>query len=158
MSACLIENVQIVDPSRDMNEIGAILIVDGMIEASGAHVLNQGRPEAAEIIDGRGKTAIPGLVDARVYIGEPGNEHRETIASASRAAAAGGVTSLIMMPDTNPVIDDVALVEFVLKTARDEALVNIFPAGALTKGLRGDALTEVGLMCEAGAVAFTNGR
>ena len=89
---------------------------------------------------------MPGLVDARVFIGEPGAEHRETIASASRAAAAGGVTSLVMMPDTDPVIDDVALVEFVLRTARDTALVNVYPAAAITKGLDGREMTEFGLL------------
>jgi dihydroorotase len=76
-------------------------------------------------------------VDSRVFIGEPGAEHRETIASASHAAAAGGVTSVIMMPDTDPVIDDIALVEFVLRTARDTAIVRIHPAAAITKGLAG---------------------
>jgi dihydroorotase len=101
---------------------------------------------------------MPGLVDARVFVGEPGAEHRETIASASRAAAAGGVTSFVMMPDTDPVIDDIALVEFVLRTARDTALVNVFPAAALTKGLEGREMTEFGLLKEAGAVAFTDGR
>ncbi|MDT9071268.1 hypothetical protein RSW38_24355, partial [Escherichia coli] len=87
-----------------------------------------GAPEGAEIIDLNGKAVLPGLVDARVFVGEPGAGHRETIASASRAAAAGGVTSIIMMPDTDPVIDDVALVEFVKRTARDTAVVNVHPA------------------------------
>lgn len=101
---------------------------------------------------------MPGLVDSRVFIGEPGAEHRETIASASRAAAAGGVTSIIMMPDTDPVIDDVALVEFVKRTARDTAIVNVHPAAAITKGLHGEEMTEFGLLRAAGAVAFTEGR
>jgi dihydroorotase len=93
-----------------------------------------------------------------VFIGEPGAEHRETLRSASIAAAAGGVTSLVMMPDTDPVIDNVALVEFVLRTARDTAIVNIFPAAAITRGLAGKEMTEFGLLREAGAVAFTDGR
>ncbi|RUW96227.1 dihydroorotase, partial [Mesorhizobium sp. M2A.F.Ca.ET.037.01.1.1] len=119
---------------------------------------NQGAPEGATVIDCARKTIIPGLVDARVFIGEPGGEHRETIASASVAAAAGGVTSIVMMPDTDPVIDNVALVEFVLRTARDTASVNIFPAAAITKGLDGRDMTEFGLLREAGAVAYTDGR
>ncbi|MCR2735677.1 hypothetical protein NSP45_24890, partial [Salmonella enterica] len=86
-------------------------------------------------IDLNGNVLIPGLVDSRVFIGEPGTEHRETIASASQAAAAGGVTSMIMMPDTDPVIDNVALVEFVKRTARDTAIVNVHPAAAITRGL-----------------------
>jgi len=108
--------------------------------------------------DCKGLVAVPGLVDSRVYVGEPGGEHRETIASASRAAAAGGVTSFIMMPDTDPVIDDIALVEFVQKTARDKALVHVYPAAALTRGLAGLEMTEFGLLMQSGAVAFTNGR
>lgn len=158
MSAILFENARIVDPSRGLDETGSLLIRDGKIAAAGADARNQGAPEGAEIVDLGGKTILPGLVDARVFVGEPGAEHRETIASASRAAAAGGVTSFIMMPDTDPVIDDVALVEFVKRTARDTAIVNVHPAAAITKGLGGEEMTEFGLLREAGAVAFTDGR
>lgn len=158
MSAILFENARIVDPSRGLDETGSVLIFDGKIVAAGADARNQGVPEGAQIVDLNGKTVLPGLVDARVFIGEPGAEHRETIASASRAAAAGGVTSLIMMPDTDPVIDDVALVEFVKRTARDTAVVNVHPAAAITKGLNGEEMTEIGLLRDAGAVAFTEGR
>jgi len=158
MSAILFENARIVDPSRGLDETGSVLIHDGKIVAAGADARNQGAPEGAEIIDLNGKAVLPGLVDARVFVGEPGAEHRETIASASRAAAAGGVTSIIMMPDTDPVIDDVALVEFVKRTARDTAVVNVHPAAAITKGLHGEEMTEIGLLRDAGAVAFTEGR
>ncbi|RRY11451.1 dihydroorotase [Brucella anthropi] len=158
MSAILFENARIIDPSRGLDETGSVLIRDGKIVAAGADARNQGAPEGAEIIDLNGKAVLPGLVDARVFVGEPGAEHRETIASASRAAAAGGVTSIIMMPDTDPVIDDVALVEFVKRTARDTAVVNVHPAAAITKGLRGEEMTEIGLLRDAGAVAFTEGR
>ena len=135
-----------------------MLVVDGRIKAAGKAALNQGAPEGAEIVDCAGKAVLPGLVDARVFIGEPGGEHRETIASASLAAAAGGVTSIVMMPDTDPVIDNVALVEFILRTARDTALVNVYPAAAITKGFEGREMTEFGLLREAGAVALTEGR
>ena len=158
MSAILFENARIIDPSRGLDETGSLLIQDGKIVAAGADVRNQGAPEGAQIIDLNGKAVLPGLVDARVFVGEPGAEHRETIASASRAAAAGGVTSIIMMPDTDPVIDDVALVEFVKRTARDTAVVNVHPAAAITKGLHGEEMTEIGLLRDAGAVAFTEGR
>ncbi|MDX3929035.1 MAG: dihydroorotase [Shinella sp.] len=154
----ILNNVRIIDPSRDLDETGTIVIEDGRISAAGASARNQGLPEGADVVDGSGLIAAPGLVDARVFVGEPGAEHRETIESASRAAAAGGVTSFIMMPDTDPVIDDIALVEFVLKTARDKAVVNIHPAAALTKRLAGEEMTEFGLLKAAGAVAFTNGR
>jgi len=155
----VLKNVRIVDPSRTLDEVGTIIVGhDGLIVASGADAQNQGAPEGAEIRDARGLTAVPGLVDARVFVGEPGSEHRETIASASRAAAAGGITSFIMMPETDPVIDDIALVEFVKKTARDTASVNVYPAAALTKGMTSAEMTEMGLLQQAGAVAFTNGR
>jgi dihydroorotase len=155
----VLKNVRIVDPSRKLDEVGTVIVGhDGLIVASGADAQNQGAPEGAEVRDARGLTAVPGLVDARVFVGEPGSEHRETIASASRAAAAGGITSFIMMPETDPVIDDIALVEFVKKTARDTASVHVYPAAALTKGMTSAEMTEMGLLQQAGAVAFTNGR
>lgn len=155
----VLKNVRIVDPSRKLDEVGTVIVgADGKIIASGADAQNQGAPEGADIRDCQGLTAIPGLVDARVFVGEPGAEHRETIASASKAAAAGGITSFIMMPETDPVIDDIALVEFVKKTARDTADVNVYPAAALTKGLTSAEMTEMGMLQQAGAVAFTNGR
>lgn len=158
MSATVFSHARIVDPSRSIDEIGTVVVQGTKIAAAGKEALNQGAPEGATVVDCTGLTVMPGLVDTRVFIGEPGAEHRETIASASMAAAAGGVTSLVMMPDTHPVIDDVALVEFVLRTARDTAVVNIFPAAAITKGLAGREMTEFGLLREAGAVAFTDGR
>ncbi|MGB8819237.1 MAG: dihydroorotase [Rhizobiaceae bacterium] len=158
MSATLFTNARIIDPSRTMDERGAVLVAEGRIIASGASALNQGAPGGASIVDCHGKVIMPGLVDTRVFIGEPGSEYRETIASAGRAAAAGGVTSIVMMPDTDPVIDDVALVEFVARTARDTAQINVHPAAAITKGLAGGDLTEMGLLRASGAVAFTEGR
>ncbi|CAM5394542.1 dihydroorotase [Aquamicrobium terrae] len=158
MTVTVFERARIVDPSRGIDEIGSVVVEGGKIAAAGASALNQGAPEGAAVIDCTARTIMPGLVDSRVFIGEPGGEHRETIASASVAAAAGGVTSLVMMPDTHPAIDNVALVEFVLRTARDTALVNVFPAAAITKGLEGREMTEFGLLREAGCVAFTDGR
>ncbi len=158
MSTTVFERARVIDPARGIDEIGTVIVTDGKIAAAGKAALNQGTPQGADVVDCSGKAIIPGLVDGRVFIGEPGGEHRETIASASVAAAAGGVTSIVMMPDTNPVIDNVALVEFVLRTARDTASVNIFPAAATTKGLDGQEMTEFGLLREAGAVAFTDGR
>jgi dihydroorotase len=151
-------NARIIDPSRGIDEVGAVIVEDGVIAAAGADVHNQGAPEGADIYDLRGMTIIPGLVDIRVHIGEPGGEHRETIASASEAAAAGGVTSLVMMPDTNPVIDDVQLVEFIRRTALETAITRILPSAAITKGLDGVEMTEMGILRSAGAVMFTDGR
>jgi dihydroorotase len=158
MSTTVFERARIVDPSRGTDEVGSVIVDGRKIVAAGKAALNQGAPDGATVVDCAGKAIIPGLVDGRVFIGEPGGEHRETIASASIAAAAGGVTSIVMMPDTDPVIDNVALVEFVLRTAKDTASVNIFPAAAITKGLDGRDMTEFGLLREAGAVAFTDGR
>lgn len=158
MTVTVLSNLRIIDPSCAMDETGTIVIEDGVIRACGASAAKGPLPDGANIIDCKGRLAMPGLVDARVFIGEPGAEHRETISSAARAAAAGGVTSIITMPDTDPVIDDIALVDFVNRTARDKAQINVYPAAALTKGLQGKEMTEVGLMLEAGAVMVTNGR
>ena len=158
MTMTVFQRARIVDPSRGIDEIGTVIVDGRTIAAAGADALNQGIPEGAKLVDCAGKAILPGLIDSRVFIGEPGGEHRETIHSASQAAAAGGITSLVMMPDTDPTIDTVALVEFVLRTARDTASVNVFPAAAVTKGLHGREMTEFGLLREAGAVAFTDGR
>ena len=101
MKNLVLKNVRIIDPSRNLDEIGTIIVEHGLISAAGAEAQNQGIPSGAEVKDCTGLVAVPGLVDARVFVGEPGNEHRETIASASKAAAAGGVTSIITMPDTD---------------------------------------------------------
>lgn len=151
-------NARIVDPSRHLDEIGTLIVKDGVIAASGADANNQGVPDGAQLIDLGGQTIIPGLVDMRVHIGEPGGEHRETIASASAAAASGGVTSVIMMPDTNPIVDDVQLVEFIRRAAAETAITRIYPSAAITKGLQGAEMSEMGILKAAGAVMFTDGR
>lgn len=150
-------NARIIDPSRNLDAKGSVIIADRRIVAAGPQA-DSAAPQGAELVDCRGAIIAPGLVDMRVFLGEPGAEHRETLASAGEAAAAGGVTSLVAMPDTDPVIDDAALVDYVMRRARDTTEVRIFPAAALTKGLHGEVLTEFGLLKEAGAVAFTDGR
>ncbi len=151
----VIRGGHVVDPSQDIDGPASILVEGKHIHAIGTDI---DVPEDAEIIDADGKHVFPGLVDARVYVGEPGSEHRETIKSASKAAAAGGVTSFIMMPETDPVIDDVALVDFVRRAARDDARVRVYPAVSVTKGMKGKELTEFGLLQEAGAVMLTEGK
>jgi dihydroorotase len=113
---------------------------------------------ADEVIDCKGQLLVPGLIDMHVFTGEPGNEYRETLQSASRAAAAGGVTTMIVMPDTEPVIDEAAIVDFILRRARDTAIVRVAPMAAITRGLKGKEMSETGLLREAGAVALTDGR
>src|SRR5215471_3201142 len=153
----LLANARIVDPSRDLDEPGDVLIVEGLIRDARRGIRASGVPEGTEAIDCRGRVVAPGLVDMRAFIGEPGAEHRETLASASRAAAAGGVTTIICQPETSPAIDDPAIVDFVLRRARDTAIVRIHPMAALTKGLRGEEIAEIGLLRAAGAVGFTDG-
>jgi dihydroorotase len=155
-TATLLTNVRLIDPAAEREGRGAILIRDGVI-ADIAWGATPDAPEGAAVVDCAGHVLCPGLVDMRAFIGEPGAEHRETLKSASEAAAAGGVTTIVCMPETNPVIDDPAIVDFVLRRARDTAVVNVHPAAALTKGLAGREMTEIGLLGEAGAVAFTDG-
>jgi dihydroorotase len=156
--AVVFTNARVVDPSRDLDAPGAVIVADRRIVAAGPEAERAAQPSGAEIVDCAGAIVAPGLVDMRVFVGEPGAEHRETIASASQAAAAGGVTTIVTMPDTDPVIDEVALVDFILRRARDEAAVRVYPMAALTKGLAGAEITEFGLLSEAGAVGFTDGR
>jgi len=149
-----ITNTRLFDPASGLDEIGAIVFNDKGIIACGKDI---SPPPDASIIDGTGLVTTPGLVDMQVFIGEPGEEYRETLATASQAAAAGGVTTMIMMPDTQPVIDDAALVDYISRRARGTALVNVHPMAAITKGLDGEMMNEFGLLHEAGAVAFTDG-
>lgn len=153
----LIENARIVDPASGTDAKGAVLVENGLISdiALGAPV---GLPEGAEVVNAGGLVLAPGLIDMRVFTGEPGKEYRETLQSAGEAAAAGGVTSFVMMPDTSPVVDDGALVDFLIRRAKATSKVNVLPAGAITKGLAGQEITEFGLLREAGAVCLTDGR
>src|SRR6202158_2746611 len=169
----LLANARLIDPSRDFDGVGDVLIADGMIRDSKRGIGAAGVPEGTDIINCAGKIIAPGLIDMRAFVGEPGASHRETFASASQAAATptpretfapasqaaatGGITTIICQPDTSPVIDNSATVDFVLRRARDTAIVNIHPMAALTKGMRGEEMTEIGLLKAAGAVAFTDG-
>jgi dihydroorotase len=149
----LLANAHLIDPSSDLDGVGDVLIADGVIRDARRGIGAAGVPEGTDIINCVGKVVAPGLVDMRAFVGEPGASHRETFASASRAAAAGGITTIICQPDTSPTIDNSATVDFVLRRARDTAIVNIHPMAALTKGLEGHEMTEIGLLKAAGAVA-----
>jgi dihydroorotase len=150
----LITNAKLIDPLKSKVEHGAILFNDKILEVGAI----TGAPDGAEIIDAEGAHVAPGLIDMRVVIGEPGAEHKETFKSAGRAAASGGVTTMVMMPNTTPVIDDQSLVDFIVRRGADRSGgVRILPAAALTKHLDGELMTEIGLLAEAGAVLFTNG-
>jgi len=153
----LLANARIIDPSRDLNIVGDLLIADGVIREAKRGIGAAGVPEGTNVVDCRGKLIAPGLIDMRAFIGEPGAGHRESFASASQAAAAGGVTTIICQPDTSPVIDNPATVDFVMRRARDTAIVRVHPMAAITKGLEGSEMTEMGLLKAAGAVAFSDG-
>ncbi len=150
-------NARLMDPASGRDEPGGLLVRDGVIADIGGH-LRRNAPERTRIVDCRGHVLCPGLIDMQVFTGEPGQEHRETLKTASHAAAAGGVTTMVVMPDTEPVIDQVALVDFVQRRARDNAIVNVHVMAAMTKGLKGQEMTEIGLLQRAGAVAFSNGK
>ena len=157
MSRTAYINARLFDPAQGLDETGALLVDDETIADLGASLFSDGVPEGIETIDCNGRLLTPGFIDMRVFTGEPGTEYRETLGSASLSAAAGGITTIIVMPNTDPIIDDVALVDFVERRARDTAIVNVHPMGALTRGCAGEQMTEIGLLKDAGAVAFTDG-
>jgi len=150
-------NARLFCPASGRDETGGLFVDDGVIADLGPHIDATPRP-GVTVIDCEGHLLIPGLIDMQVSTGEPGEEHRETLATASRGAAAGGVTTIICMPDTKPAIDDVSLVDFIERRARDTAIVHIHPMAALTKGLAGVEMTEIGLLRQAGAIAFTDAK
>ena len=151
-------NARLIDPASGLDAAGGLLTEDGKIAALGPRLFAEGAPEGAERIDCGRAVLAPGLIDLRVQICEPGEEHKEDIVSASLAAAAGGVTAIVALPDTHPPIDDVALVEFIARRAREAKLVKVFCHAAVTRGLAGQEIAEIGLLQEAGALAFTDGR
>ncbi|MEE1556065.1 MAG: dihydroorotase, partial [Alphaproteobacteria bacterium] len=160
MSATAYINARLIDPASGLDAPGALLSKDGRIVDLGTDLfpgrLGDDVPDGTAVVDCAGRVLCPGLIDMRVFVGEPGAEHKETLASASEAAAAGGVTCIIVQPNTEPVIDDVALVEYIKRQARDKACVRIHPMAAITRGLLGEQMAELGLLAEADAVAFTD--
>ena len=138
-------NARLIDPASGLDEPGGLLVRDGVIADLGAH-LRRNAPDGADVVDCKNHVLCPGLIDAQVFTGEPGQEHRETLKTASNAAAAGGVTTIVVMPDTTPVIDQVALVDFIQRRARDNALVNVHVMAAMTRELKGEEMTEIGLL------------
>ena len=149
-------NARLVDPASGTDTPGALLTEGRRIADLGPALFADGVPDGIETVDCGGHCLAPGLVDMRAHLREPGAEHKETLASASRAAAAGGVTSVACLPDTDPPIDQTALIEFVARRARETSLVKVYPVAAITRGREGRALTEIGLLKEAGAVGFSD--
>jgi dihydroorotase len=145
-----------VDPASGYEGPGAVLIVEGVIAdvAKGKDLGSLSKD--VEVVDGQGALLLPGLVDIRVKTGEPGFETKETLKSAARAAAAGGVTTIVVQPDTHPVVDEPSVVDFITRRSRDIELVKVLTAGAATKGCEGERMAEIGLMAEAGCVYVTD--
>ncbi len=151
-------NANIIDPHNSLNEIGGIIIGEnGKIEAVGKKVNTNNIPSREKIIDLKGKYIFPGIVDMRVFVGEPGYEYKENFRTLSEAALSGGVTSVVTMPNTNPVIDNVSIVDFLKRRGRDKSKINIYPTAALTVKAEGENMTEFGLLQSKGIIGFTDG-
>ena len=152
MRALLLKGGRVIDPASKRNEVADVLVEDGVIRAVGANLAADG----AEIYDAAGKVVVPGLIDMHTHFREPGQEAKEDFASGSRAAAAGGYTTIATMPNTRPVVDTAALVTSLQKRAEEAAVMHIRIIGAVTKNQEGKELAELGDMVEAGAVAFSD--
>jgi dihydroorotase len=150
-------NARLLDPATGLDTTGSLLVEGDRIADVGPRLFADGKPADATVIDCKGLCLAPGLIDMRVHAREPGEEHKETIATAALAAVAGGVTTMVCLPNTDPVIDNPALVGFVLQRGREAALANVKTYATVTQGAAGDKMAEIGLLAEAGAVAFTDG-
>ena len=151
-------NAHIIDPKNLIDEIGGLIIDEnGKIEAVGKKVNKNNIPSREKYIDLNSKYLIPGIVDMRVFVGEPGYEYKENFRTLSNAALSGGVTSAVTMPNTSPVIDNVSIVDFLKRRGRDKSKINIYPTASLTKNLEGKNMTEFGLLQNKGIIGFTDG-
>jgi dihydroorotase len=147
---------RLIDPATGYDGPGCLVVADGLIAEVVRRPAYEGLSGEIEVVDCNGAVLMPGLVDIRVKTGEPGAETKETLKSASRAAVAGGVTSIVVQPDTDPVVDEPSVVDFILRRSRDIGLTKVYPAGAATKGIEGRVMAEIGLMREAGCVYITD--
>ena len=151
-------NGNIVDPSNSLNEVGGLIINEnGKIDGIGKKVNTNNIPSREKYIDLKGNYIFPGLVDMRVFVGEPGFEYKENFRTLSNAALSGGVTSVVTMPNTNPIVDNVSIVDFLKRRGRDKSKINIFPTASLTINSEGTNMTEFGLLQNKGIIAFTDG-
>lgn len=150
-------NARLLDPATGLDAKGAVLINGESIADVGPGLFQGGVPSGIEVVDCAGLCLAPGLVDMRVQVREPGEEHKETLKTAGEAAVAGGITSMVCLPNTDPIMDEVATVEFVARRARKNGLAKVYPYAAATKKLEGRELSEMGFLQEAGALAFTDG-
>jgi dihydroorotase len=150
-------NARIIDPSQKMDEIGSLILNDkGKVKAIGKNIKKTDAVKDAEIIDVKENILIPGLIDMMAFVGEPGYEYKENFRTLSHAALAGGVTSIVTMPNTKPIIDNVSMVDFIIRRGRDKSNVNLFPCASITKQKEGKLMTEFGLLSERGIIGFTD--
>ena len=157
MKEKILKNCRIIDPSQKINEIGSILIDDnGKIKDLGKNVKISKSSTKTEEIDCDKRIAIPGIIDMNVFVGEPGFEYKENFRTLTQAALAGGVTSVVTMPNTKPLIDNVSMVDFIIRRGRDKSNLNIFPAACLTREMAGKEMVEFGLLNSRGIIAFTD--
>ncbi len=155
MSALLLNGGKVIDPANQIDEPADVLIVDGKIAAVGADISSQTPPDA-ESVDCAGKVISPGLIDMNVHLREPGMSAKESIETGTQAAAKGGFTSVVCMPNSSPVIDSPGTVALVREKAEKQALVNVFITGAITKGTDGEEMAPIGSLKQAGVVAITD--
>lgn len=152
----LIKGGRIIDPSQGIDGTGNVLIENGAIKSYPKTTKKYEQDIDVTVINAKGKVVSPGLVDIHVHLREPGFEHKETIRSGCESAAAGGFTTIVCMPNTNPVNDNASVTEYILLKARTEGIVNVFPIGAITKGEMGETLAQIGEMYEAGCVGVSD--
>ena len=158
MKEKILINARIIDPSQNLDVLGGLIINEnGKIKAIGKDINKSNIANKADVIDVKKNILIPGIVDMKTFVGEPGYEYKENFRTLSQAALAGGVTSVVSMPNTSPVIDNVSMVDFLKRRGRDKSKINIFPAATLTKNAEGKQMTEFGLLKRKGIVAFTDG-
>ena len=150
-------NARIIDPSQKIDETGSLILdKNGKVKAIGKKVKKSDAESSAEIFDIKGNVLIPGIVDMKAFVGEPGYEYKENFRTLSQAALAGGVTSIVTMPNTKPIIDNVSMVDFIIRRGRDKATVNLFPCASITKQAEGKLMTEFGLLSLRGIVGFSD--
>ena len=153
----ILTNCRIIDPSQKIDEIGSVIIdQNGKVKAIGKNIKNKDASPSSEIIDLNGNILIPGIVDMKAFVGEPGFEYKENFRTLSLAALAGGVTSIVTMPNTKPIIDNVSMVDFIIRRGRDKASVNLYPCASLTKQMEGKLMTEFGLLSSRGIIGFSD--
>ena len=156
MNEKILINARIVDPSQKLDELGSIAIdKNGKVKAIGKNVAKKDHPKA-EVIDVKKNLVIPGVVDMKAFVGEPGFEYKENFRTLSQAALAGGVTSIVTMPNTKPIIDNVSMVDFIMRRGRDKSKINLFPCASLTKQMEGKLMTEFGLLSAKGIIGFSD--